>query len=166
MKKLFLLAALLLPTLASAVWTPSYANVNQISPGNVSVQEVQGTTSPVTRTAPTVAADGQTAGISLANPQLAANQNGYHGLSVTVCTVAGQTLSGTGTIQFYGYDLATPEWAHIPDLAQSVTTTTARCQTFLGLGIPNPRGRLMAVATGVGFSGGGSAGVTVYMLTR
>jgi hypothetical protein len=167
MKKLLsILIAALLPVLALATWAPVYTNPAQISPGNVSVFETQGTTSPVTRTAPTVAGDGQTAGINLANPQLAANQSGYHGLTVTVCAATGALLTATGTIQFYGYDMATPEWAHIPDLVQTVSTSTARCQTFLGLGVPAPRGRLMAVATGVGFTGGGSGGITVYMLSR
>jgi hypothetical protein len=166
MKKLFVVLALVLPFLASATWAPVYANPAQITPGNVSVFETQGTTTPVTRTAPTVASDGQLAGINLANPQLSANQNGYHGLTITVCAATGSLLTATGTIQFYGYDMATPEWAHIPDLVQTVSTSTARCQTFLGLGVPAPRGRLMAVATGVGFTGGGSGGITVYMLSR
>ena len=162
MKKLLaILTAALLPVLALATWAPAIP----AQPGNASVVETQGTTSPVTRSAPTIAVDGAFAGINLANPQLRASGQGTPGISVTVCSATGTTLSGAGTIQFYGYDPATPEWAHIPDLAQTVTATT-RCQTFLGLPLPSPRGRLMAVATGVTFSGGGSGGVTVYMLAR
>jgi hypothetical protein len=159
-RKIATVVLALFPALALAAWSPAIPG----QPGEASVYEVQGTTSPVTRGAPTVGVDGVLAGINLANPQLAASQAGTHGLSITVCSATGTTLSGAGTITFYGYDPATPEWAFIPDLTQSVTATT-RCQTFLGLQVATPRGRLMAVATGVTFSAG-SAGLSVYMMAR
>lgn len=159
-RRLFATILALFPALALAAWLP----VTPGSPGDFGVYEVQGTTSPVTRSAPTVAGDGVLAGMSLAQANLAANQSGQHGLNVTVCAV-GTTLSGAGTIKFYTYDPATPEWAAVPDLTQNVTATGSVCQTFLGLAVVAPRGRFMAVATGVTFAAG-SGGVTVYLLPR
>jgi hypothetical protein len=160
MKKLFALV-LLVPAIALGAWI----HPNIVGPGNQSVYEVQGTTSPVTRTAPTIAGDGALAGLNLANPQLAANQSGLAGVAVTVCSATGTTLSGAGTIEFYLYDPVLPEWSYWKTGSVSVTATT-RCQTFDGIWIPVARGQAMAVATGVTFSGGGSAGVTVYMVVR
>jgi hypothetical protein len=54
----------------------------------------------------------------------------------------------------------------MPDLGPLSVTATTRCQTFMGLVITSARGRLMAAASGVGFAGGGTTGVTVYMLVR
>jgi len=159
MKK-FLALALLLPTLAMATWSPALP----LAPGNRSVYEVQGTTSPATRTAPTIAGDGATAGLALNNPQLAANQSGLAGIVVTVCSATGTTLSGAGTIEFYVYDPMLPEWSYWKTGSVSVTATS-RCQTFDGIWIPVARGQVMAVATGVTFSAG-SAGVTVWIATR
>jgi hypothetical protein len=147
------------PLIASATWLPAVAG----QPGDPSVYEVQGTSSPVTRTAPTVGADGALAGVTLAFPAQG-SQGAQRGLNVTICSATGTTLSGAGQIKFFSYDPSTPEWAEVPDLAVSVTST-ARCQTFLGLNVVAARGRLMAVASGVTFSAG-SAGLTVYMMAR
>lgn len=160
MKKLLALV-LLIPSLASATWLPALPS----APGNRSVYEVQGTTSPVTRTPPTIAGDGATAGLALNNPQLPANQTGLAGIVVTVCAASGVTLSGAGTIEFYVYDPMLPEWSYWKTGSVSVTASGSRCQTFDGIWIPVARGQVMAVATGVTFSSG-SAGVTVYMGTR
>ena len=131
---------------------------------NLSVKEVQGTTSPVTRAPPTIAVVGTDAGLSLANPQLPANQQGTAGVVVTVCAAATRTLSGAGTIEFYVYDPALPEWSYVKDLSLTVNATT-RCQTFPGIWINVAKGRLFAAATGVTFSAG-TAGVTVFMVVR
>ena len=141
-------------------WSPAYAAPTV----NLSVKEVQGTTSPVTRAPPTIAVVGTDAGLGLANPQLPANQTGTAGVVVTVCAAATRTLSGAGTIEFYVYDPALPEWSYVKDLSLSVTATT-RCQTFPGIWINVAKGRLFAAATGVTFSTG-SAGVTVFMVVR
>jgi hypothetical protein len=152
--------ALLLCGPASAAWT----GATDAWPANASVYEVQGTTSPATRAAPTVAGDGATAGLNAAQAQGSASRNGTPGLSVVVCSATGTTLSGAGSIVFYSYDPATPEWAPASGLGTLSVTATTRCQSFL-LSLPNVRGRLMAAASGVTFSAG-SAGVTVYMLVR
>ena len=141
-------------------WSPAYAAPTV----NLSVKEVQGTTSPVTRAPPTIAVVGTDAGLGLANPQLPANQTGTAGVVVTVCAAATRTLSGAGTIEFYVYDPALPEWSYVKDLSLSVTATT-RCQTFPGIWINVAKGRLFAAATGVTFSAG-TAGMTVFMVVR
>lgn len=159
MKK-FLALALLFPTLAFATWI----HPNVVGPGNQTVYEVQGTTSPVTRTAPTLGVDGALAGLNLANPQLSASQSGWAAFALTICSAAGTTLSGGGTIEFYVYDPTLPEWSYWKTGSVSVTATT-RCQTFDGIWIPVARGQAMAVANGVTFSAG-SAGVTLFMVVR
>jgi hypothetical protein len=83
-------------------WSPAYSPPTV----NNSVKEVQGTTSPVTRTVPTIALVGRSAGLNLSNPQLPANQTGVAGVAVTVCAPSGATLSGAGTVEFYVYDSA------------------------------------------------------------
>ena len=160
MKKFFALI-LLFPVVALATWLPALPE----APGNRSVYEVQGTTSPVTRTVPTLAGDGATAGMALNNPQLPANQTGLAGVAVTVCAATGTTLSGAGTIEFYVYDPALPEWSYWVDGSKTVTASGSRCQTFDGIWIPVARGQVMAIAKGVTFSSG-SAGVTVFMVVR
>ncbi len=133
-------------------------------PGNLSVYEIQGTTSPVTRAVPTLATVGAISGLALNNPQLPANQSGMAGIAVTVCSATGTTLSGAGTVEFYVYDPALPEWSYWKTGSQSVTATT-QCQTFDGIWIPVARGQVIAAASGVTFSSG-SGGVGVYMVVR
>ena len=155
MKKLAFVA-LLVPSMALATWSAVYPAPST----NQSMMETQA----LTRAAPTLASDGATAGVTLGNPQLPASQSGIAGVSVTVCAEATRTLAGAGTLQFYAYDNALPEWSRISDLDLPVTATGVRCQTFAGIWVNMARGRLLAAATGVTVSGGTT--VTVYMMVR
>lgn len=143
-------------------WLPAYSPPTV----NNSVKETQGTTSPVTRTVPTIALVGRSAGLNLSNPQLPANQTGVAGVAVTICAPSGNTLAGAGTVEFYVFDSALPEWSLWSDGSKAVTATGVRCQTFDGIWIPVARGRVFAQAKGVTFTGGGSTGVTLFMIVR
>lgn len=84
---------------------------------------------------------------------------GLKGVSVTVEADSGQTLSGAGTLQAYTWDPVAAGWARNPDLDLPVTVSAARRQSFLGIWVPAPTGRIAYAPNGVTVSAGG---VTVY----
>lgn len=100
--------------------------------------------------APTLATDG-------------VNLAGVGGLAIQVSADSNRTLSGAGTLQCYVYDPDTlGVWVRVPDLDQTITVPTAtyRGQSFLGIYVPSPRGRVAWVPASVTVSAGG---VTVWI---
>jgi hypothetical protein len=144
------LAALLVPTSAWAV-AATYSDI-----GN----GVKGVCASGTCDAPVEAA-GTTDGLPLAGSVSLYGFNvGAKGVVVTVCADSGQTLSGAGTVTAYVRDAQVALWSAIPDLNFTVTSSARRCQTFTGVAVAYPTGRITWVPTGVTVSGGG---VTVYI---
>ena len=82
------------------------------------------------------------------------------GVLITLAADSTRTLSGTGTVKIYVWTAA-GAWAEVPDLAQSVTSSSVRYQSFPGLFLAvGNRGRIAAVPSSVGVSAGGS---TIYL---
>lgn len=122
--------------------------------GNRTVKETFGTTSPVTGSAPTI--DDATDGLPLSGDETA---------SATLVAPSGQTLSGAGTLNCYVYDQTVGLWARCT--AGDVTTIPSGSRAFASEAVGVSQGRssrIKWIPAGVTFSGGGSAGVEVYML--
>ena len=112
-------------------------------------QELYGTTSPVTGSAPTLATDGQ-------------QMDGLFGISVVASAASGITLSGAGTLLCYVYDQFLARWVRFPSLDLSITigAATARDQGYQGYQTVTPRkARIKWVPSGVTFSSGSGAEV-------
>jgi hypothetical protein len=81
--------------------------------------------------------------------------------TVWISAVAGQTLSGAGTVDFYLYDPYIGRWAKDNvNSGAAVSTATVRDQVIAQLYIPGPRGRICPVVQGVTSSGGGAPVIT------
>jgi len=117
--------------------------------------ETFGTTSPVTGSLPTAVdgSDGQPV-------------QDFCSMTVVLQAPSGQTLSGAGTVELHVLDPVVSAWAHRKEVSLSVNVAvgTVRQQAWV-VEIKAPRGQYWKwVPVGVTFSGGGSAGVTVYQL--
>lgn len=124
-----------------------------------------GTTSPVTGSAPTDVADG----LAIADCSQ---------VTIIISAPSGQTLSGAGTIQIWEWYpqplLDTSRWVRVPGLDFSITTSGVR-DLEVGVvqvaafktGVPqNLSTRLMAVPSGVTFTGGSGIIVTLVGTKR
>lgn len=114
--------------------------------------ETFGTTSAVTGSAPT-AVNG-TDGQPVAD---------YSAITVVLQAPSGETLGGAGTLNCYALYPEVGAWARLLSSDLTVDATT-RQQAWV-VEISAPRGAYYKwVPAGVDFTGGGSAGVTVYQL--
>lgn len=111
--------------------------------------ETQGTTSPVTKAAPTLITEGM----------LLEDVDGYR---VIVSSATGTTLSGAGTLAAYIWDTDIAAWIRNPDLDLTVGTASVRRLAYPDQETKVPSGRVYYAATGVTFSAG-SDGVTVQI---
>lgn len=105
----------------------------------------------LTRAAPAAA----TEGMSL---------TGVSGYRVSVCATAGNTLSGAGFIDIYGYNPVTGLWGIAPQLRVPVTATI-RCQNVADFGVDSlgrmSGWRVLPAANGITVSGGTTVTVSV-----
>lgn len=97
----------------------------------------------LTRAAPTVVTEGMPLG-------------DVTGLRVMVSAASGQTLSGAGSLQAYGWDNDLARWLRVPDLDLTIPATCAskRDCRWADLDVPVQSGRLLYAATGVTVSSG------------
>lgn len=114
--------------------------------------ETFGTTSAVTGSAPT-AVNG-TDGQPVAD---------FNEIMVVLQAPAGETLGGAGTLNCYVLDPTVGAWARL--LSDDLTVDATTRQQAWTVTIKAPRGQYRKwVPAAVDFTGGGSAGVTVYQL--
>ncbi len=128
MKRLALLAAVALSTVALAVSAPA-----------ASFYE----TTILTRAAPTLVTEGMSI-------------HGVPGYRVSVCAESGQTLSGTGYLRAYAWHPVAALWMRNPSLDYTVSATATRCQVFPDLQVAaQPEGwRVLFAADTIAVSGG------------
>ena len=119
------------------------------STGNRSAKAVSTSTGgTATGDAPTLATDG-------------VNLTGIGGVAIQVSADSGKKLAGAGTLQCYVYDADTlGVWVRVPDLDQTIGVTNLRGQSFPGIYVPSPRGRVAWIPSGVTVDAGS---VTVWI---
>lgn len=128
------LLAVLIAGFAVAAVPPSFSEVQSL-----------------TRSAPSAAAEGM-------------SLTGVSGYRVSVCASAGNTLSGAGAVDIYGYNPVTGLWGINPALRTTVTATI-RCQTlpdFDAATLGRMAGwRVLPAANGITVSGGTTVTVSI-----
>lgn len=130
----------------------------QTPPGNVLRATVTTSCSgsPCSGSAPSASTDGR----SIAQAR---------SISVRLCAASGQTLSGGGTLDVYGWDEDDELWAVSPSLAITVPASAsgARCAIVMAdAEVLVAFGRVAVVPNAVTISGGASLGVKIYVRVK
>ena len=116
-----------------------------------------------TYAAQNVCADGDEVAPSAATEGLALTETaffkGARGLSVVAAADSGQTIT-SGTLKAYVYSVEAAAWARVPELDLTVSEAGNRFDSWSGMSVTVPRGRIAYVPSVVVLSGGG---ITVYV---
>lgn len=152
----FLLPSALLAVLASglavAAWVVPYTYRYEMAtcPGNAN---------PGMCTAAQTCSAGSCTGTAPTTQYEGMGLYGVTSYRLTACAASGQTLSGAGTLQAYGFNSAENVWVRNPGLDQSVTASGKQCQAFPDFLVGIQYGRVRFVSSGVTVSGGSTLDV-------
>lgn len=120
--------------------------------GQTFISSQWGTSSPITGSAPTDAADGQPL-------------NGLAAITLVISAASGKTLSGAGTMQAYLYDNTLARWVRLPSADFTVDSTGVQDEAFAPVTVetPRPNGRILWVPVGVTFNSGAGGVVSTQL---